>query len=108
MLSIGSNGDASFERDLLGHGPECKVDIMDGTLSPTKTAMLNGLPAAITFRPQNFVADTWKAYGSWHQQAGRQTAAPSLRLLKIDCEVRAFSNAWPPSCSCCRASNVCA
>jgi hypothetical protein len=86
VVSIGSNGDASFEKAVHRLAPHCTIDTWDGTLTGSRLRLRKGLPRFISFHASNMDDATWQFY------AGR---VPHVNVLKIDCEGCEFS-ALPP------------
>lgn len=81
VVSIGSNGDASFETQIHALSPHCSIDTWDGTLFGARKKLRYALPAFINFHAQNMDNDTWKAYA---RPPGE--APMTVNILKIDCE----------------------
>jgi len=75
VLSVGSNGDAAFETEVLERAPHCRVETFDGTLTGEREAKRANLPSAVVFHDENWGATSWKRF------EGRE-----FTLLKIDCE----------------------
>ena len=75
VLSIGSNGDAAFETDVLKRAPHCRVETFDGTLTGERQALRANLPSAVVFHDENWDSHSWKRF-----------AGSEITLLKIDCE----------------------
>ena len=89
VVSIGSNGDASFESDIHKFAPHCKIDTWDGTLVGHRSRLRRALPSYVNFRPRNMDSESWRAY------AQHAKAAPvHVNILKVDCE-----GEWPPPSS---------
>lgn len=59
VVSVGSNGDASFERHVHLLAPHCRVDTHDGTLDLAAKAKV---PAYVRLVEENFRADSWRTY----------------------------------------------
>ena len=77
VVSVGSNGEASFERAVHGLAPRCVIHTLDGTLSTQQRA---NVPKFVDFIPHNF-----------YPQTARALLQPALKghpvsVLKIDCE----------------------
>jgi len=72
VLSIGSNGDLSFETALHAKFPQCAVDVYDGTMGERK---LPDVGPWLTFHPEN-----------WHTESWRRHQGDGLWLVKMDCE----------------------
>ena len=75
VVSVGSNGDAAFERDIHRLAPECYIETWDGTLVGTRQHLRSQLPDFINFIPHNFGAESWK-----------ESTVRTVSTLKIDCE----------------------
>jgi len=75
VISVGSNGDASFEEAIHNIAPGCRIDTFDGTLNDHKRSQL---PSYVNFHAFNFGVDTWKVL----VEAG----ICQLSILKMDCE----------------------
>ena len=78
VISVGSNGDASFERAVHAMAPHCRISTWDGTLVGRRSNLASALPSWLTFIPANFHAASWKRYTS--------DGVRTINLLKIDCE----------------------
>ena len=74
VLSIGSNGEASFERAVHALNPRCEIHIYDHTLTRRKKRRL---PSFVTLYEEAFNATT--------QQRARY-AGRVVHLLKMDCD----------------------
>ena len=70
VVSVGSNGDFSFENGLHQLNGGCRIDTWDGTLSPGLRA-----PRHVQLRRSNFNASSWRQYHGRH-----------VAILKMDCE----------------------
>ena len=75
VVSVGSNGDAAFETDVLGRAPHCRIETFDGTLIGERQALRANLPSAVEFHDENWGSQSWRRF------KGRE-----VTLLKIDCE----------------------
>ena len=75
VVSVGSNGDAAFEKAVHALSPWCQIDVMDGTLVGNRAHLRRGLPNYVHFTADNYNSTTWERY------RGR-----SVDVLKIDCE----------------------
>ena len=75
VVSVGSNGDAAFEKAVHGLSPLCQIDVMDGTLVGDRAHLRKRLPKYVHFTGDNYNSTTWERY------RGR-----SVDVLKIDCE----------------------
>ena len=75
IVSVGSNGEASFEAAVLAMAPHCSIDVLDGTLIGRREGLRRKLPSAVRFLPENFGNHSAARLGYKHVQA-----------LKIDCE----------------------
>ena len=84
VVSVGSNGEASFESAVLGIAPNCSIDVMDGTLTGERAYLRQNLPAGVNFLPVNFDNRSAELLGHSHVQA-----------LKIDCEACEFDALMP-------------
>ena len=92
VLSIGSNGDFSFEDAVHGIAPQCRVHTYDGTMQDGDRAhMIEGATARrapwLRFHHSNLEAGTVA-----HLAA---TVGPRVWALKIDCEGCEFSALLP-------------
>lgn len=76
VVSVGSKGEASFERRVHQIAPHCLVDIWDGTLIGSRKHMTKGIPKFANFLARNFETDSWSNYSH----------TKHVPLLKIDCE----------------------
>lgn len=83
IVSVGSNGDVSFETAMRSLAPHCAVHIYDPTLTPEKRARI---PSWATFYNEPFNATTVlkPAY-----------KGKSIAILKIDCEGCEFDALGP-------------
>lgn len=97
VISIGSNGEPSFEIAVHGVAPHCVIDTFDGTLNGTREGLRSNLPSYINFIPMNVDGNTWRRY-----DRAMGSIAPSrgggmhhISLLKMDCEGCEF-DALPP------------
>ena len=83
VISVGSQGDTSFERDVFRLRPSCRVDTWDGTIvehakSKRLRTMRSSLaPGAFKIVRRNFGNLSWQSYVN--------ESAP-VDMLKIDCE----------------------
>ena len=75
FISVGSNGDAAFEKQMHALAPACSIQTWDGTLVGRRKHLSAQLPNFTTFVPHNFGPESW-----------RQINASSVSVLKIDCE----------------------
>lgn len=92
VLSIGSNGDFSFEDAVHGLAPQCDVHTYDGTMgSGSRARMVQSAMARrkswLTFHHANLEADTVRQLPD--------TVGRRLWTLKIDCEGCEFSELLP-------------
>ena len=69
-VSVGSNGDFSFEKDVHALNSRCRIETWDGTLSPSLRA-----PRYTSLIRSNFNATSWAPYAGKH-----------VAVLKMDCE----------------------
>lgn len=74
VVSVGSNGDASFEHAVLDVAPHCEVDIIDPFEVPEHRA---SAPRSARLFAENF---------SKHTAVSPRYRARHVQLLKIDCE----------------------
>ena len=77
VVSVGSDGDAEFERGVHALAPHCRIDTHDGTLTGRRAALATRLPPYVTFRSRNFHRGSWQHYARQHRH---------ITVLKIDCE----------------------
>ena len=99
VVSVGSNGDMSFENATRTAAPHCAIDTWDGTLGGHNVAKKRmKLEAAkwLNFIPRNFEPSSWQfyAHASNHSKGWRRHR-PSVRLLKMDCEGCEFDSLRP-------------
>ena len=76
VVSVGSNGDASFEAAVHRVNPSCRIDVLDGTLVGRRAALRQQLPSFVRFWPENFGPTTWANFSEVRR----------VDVLKIDCE----------------------
>lgn len=77
VVSVGSNGEPSFERAIHTIAPHCRIDTFDGTLVGGRQQLRDNLPAYVQFYPENVDSETWRRYSN-ASHGGR------LNLLKMD------------------------
>ena len=84
VVSVGSNGDFSFEEAIHEMYPHCSVHVFDGTMAGR--ADLASPPAwlASTFHAENFGEGSWRLFSEG-----------SVAILKMDCEGCEFSALLP-------------
>jgi len=87
IVSVGSNGDATFETSMREFSPWCQTDTWDGTLTGHRAGLKKRLPAWVNLIEHNFGPQTWTYYS--------EKGIDSVRLLKIDCEGCEFSSLLP-------------
>ena len=75
VMSVGSNGDAAFERQMHALAPDCSIQTWDGTLVGRRQHLAALLPNFTTFVPHNFGPDSWRLING-----------SAVSVLKIDCE----------------------
>lgn len=93
VISIGSNGEPSFEKAVHGLAPHCMIDTFDGTLNGTRENLRANLPSYINFIPMNVDGDTWRRYD---RPMGRVAGGViHISLLKMDCEGCEFESLPP-------------
>lgn len=78
VVSVGSNGDATFENAVHNFAPHCRVSTWDGTLVGKRARLASRLPTWLTFLPMNWNASSWMHY--------RKEGTDVVSLLKVDCE----------------------
>lgn len=76
VVSVGSNGDAEFEKDVHKRAPHCSIDTYDGTLTGIRRPLRANIPGYVAFHDENWDRRSWRTY-----ERGLKIA-----LLKIDCE----------------------
>ena len=76
VISVGSNGEFSFERGIRDLASHCSIDVFDGTLINERAALAAKLPSYVKFVAKNVDASTWRQY----------QGDTSIRILKMDCE----------------------
>ena len=111
VVSIGSNGEASFERDVHRLNPDCEIHTYDHTLNPSKrSALLLAVPSTNQPRPIGRNAWSMPEQARWRKaQAAiasgtkrvltlfeepfegqeyqlRRYAGRAVQLLKMDCD----------------------
>lgn len=84
VVSVGSNGEASFESAVLAMAPHCIIDVMDGTMTGERASLVKNLPSAVNFMPVNFDTHSAIRLNYSHVQA-----------LKIDCEACEYETLIP-------------
>ena len=62
-MSIGSDGDPSFENAVHAYAPHCHIETHDGTLTGKRAKLREQLPSYIHFVPENMHAETWRRWG---------------------------------------------
>lgn len=82
VVSIGSNGDASFEREVLAKGPSCTVYTFDGTLTGQRAHLRHRLP--LDDARFHFIAENMDSNHTSASLARR--GITRISLLKVDCE----------------------
>ena len=75
VISVGSNGDAAFERHVHSRAPRCQIETWDGTMRGSREGLRSRLPSYVKFHDANFGEGSWRSY-----------ADRNVSLLKIDCE----------------------
>ena len=83
VVSVGSNMEMSFERELLAHAPDCEVDIYDGTLTTTQAAETQRELDVLAPRGNARFFHHMFSNTTWQQYAN---APGGLTLLKMDCD----------------------
>jgi len=73
VISVGSNGDYSFEASVHKLNPRCHIDTWDGTLDAAKAA---AAPPYVRLVRSNFDSNSWQRY----------KLKPRVAALKMDCE----------------------
>ena len=76
VVSVGLNGDTSFEASLHSLYPRCSVHGFDGTLIKDRAALRSKLPEFLKFHPHNFDSKTYEKFAG----------VASVDVLKIDCD----------------------
>ena len=76
VVSVGLNGDTSFEVSLHSLYPRCSVHGFDGTLVKERAALRSKLPEFLKFHPHNFDSKTYEKFAG----------VASVDVLKIDCD----------------------
>ena len=85
VVSVGLNGDTSFEEALHSYAPHCTVHGYDGTLTgPVRSALAAKLPKWLHFHPSNFGSKTWQKFAE--VESARFAREHVVDVLKIDCE----------------------
>lgn len=87
VVSVGSNGESSFERAIHALAPDCRIDTHDGTLVGHRRKLRDNLPSFVEFYPENVNNETWRLYSNG--------ATGHISLLKMDCEGCEF-HSLPP------------
>lgn len=81
IVSVGSNGDFSFETAVHAAYPRCTIHVFDGTPGKSDTwAKL--APKWLTYHATHFYAGSWKSFVG----AGSTRRLPTVTVLKMDCE----------------------
>ena len=62
VISVGSNGEFSFERGIRDIAPHCSIDVFDGTLINERAALAAKLPSYVKFVAKNVDSSTWRQY----------------------------------------------
>ena len=89
VISVGSNGDASFEKAIHQKGGQhCAIDIYDGTLNEKKLTEIRNYAPFLNVTQSNFHNLSWVPYA-------RSAAGPVVTMLKMDCEGCEFSTLRP-------------
>ena len=84
VVSIGSDGDPSFEIAVHAYAPHCRIETHDGTLTGKRAKLREQLPSYIHFVPENMHAETWRRWRNATAQSG--TNAFFINVAKVDCE----------------------
>jgi len=84
LVSVGSNGEASFEAAVLAAAPNCSIDVMDGTLTGPRKYLRQNLPPKVNFLPLNF-----------DNRSAQLFNYPTVQALKIDCEACEYDALMP-------------
>ena len=87
VLSIGSDGDASFESAVHSFAPHCIIETHDGTLRGERQKLRDGLPTFLKLVPENMNEFTYLRL--------LRDGIKQLNLLKIDCEGCEFTSLLP-------------
>lgn len=85
VVSIGSDGDPSFENAVHAYAPHCRIETHDGTLTGKRAKLRGQLPSYIHFVPENMHAETWRRWRNATARSGN-TAAFFINVAKVDCE----------------------
>ena len=62
IVSVGSNGDATFETSMREFSPWCQTDTWDGTLTGHRAGLKKRLPAWVNLIEHNFGPQTWTTF----------------------------------------------
>jgi hypothetical protein len=90
VISIGSNGEPSFETAIHAIAPHCKIDTFDGTLNGTRQRLRSNLPEFVNFIAENANSETWQRYSNRMLGGGGH-----ISVLKMDCEGCEFETLPP-------------
>ena len=82
VISVGSQGDTSFERDVFRLRPHCRVDTWDGTIDHAKSKRLSLLSDSLPGRGLKKIRKNFRML-SWQWYVNESTP---IDVLKIDCE----------------------
>ena len=77
IVSVGLNGETSFEEAVHAMAPHCVVDGYDGSFTGARASLAQKVPTWMNFHPTNFHLKSWMPYA---------TNGSRVQLLKIDCE----------------------
>jgi len=76
VVSVGSNGDTSFESAVHAKAPACVIDTYDGSFVGARAPLADRIPSYVRFFAQHFREGSVKRY----------VGERAVDLLKMDCE----------------------
>ena len=84
VVSIGSDGDPSFENAVHAYAPHCRIETHDGSLTGMRAALRKQLPSYIHFVPENMHAETWRRWSNASTTVrGDDKTASFINLVKV-------------------------
>ena len=86
VLSIGSDGDPSFEDAVHAYAPHCRIETHDGSLTGKRAKLREQLPSYIHFVPENMHAETWRRWSNTTAGRDGHNTKYFINVAKVDCE----------------------